>query len=273
MHGAAPCYDEFPIGGMSDNIARRGGWVRRTATFVLSAAIAAASCGGSGGGASNAPPAPSGTIVSITVNSSGPTLFLGSAETFTAVATYTSGATQTLIGAAWSTDAPAVAFVDSAGHVTTVANGEVTISAEYQGTRGSKRLHVVPNYGGTWVGNYTIDSCTQTEGFADKDLCATFAVGQTFQYHLLLTQNADVVTGSTAIGLLGSTTVSSTIGSDGSLTLTPQTFVGTVKVDFVWNLTCPQPDAIGGTVTDTWVDAATPGQMVIQGTLQRPTRQ
>ena len=248
----------------------------RTATFVLSAAIAAisaANCGGSSSSTAPPAPTPSGTIVSIAVNSSGPTLFLGSAETFTAVATYTSGETQTLAGGIWSSDAAAVAVVDSAGRVTSVTNGDVTISVEYQGMRASKHIRVLPNYGGTWVGNYIIVSCTQTEGLADQNLCGTFTVGQAFQYHLLFTQTADVVTGSTAIGLLGSTTVSATIGADGSLTFTPQTFVGTVQIDYVWNLTFAQPNALGGTVMHTWVDATTPGQVVVQGTLQRPTKQ
>jgi len=241
--------------------------------LVLIAAIAATACGSSGDNNNAAPPAPSGTIVSIAVNSSGPTLFLGASETFTAVATYTGGGTQTLTGGAWSTDAPAVAVVDSIGRVTTITNGEVTISVDYQGTHASKHVRVVPNYGGTWLGNYTIVSCTPTGGFVDKNLCGSFTVGQTFQYGLQFTQNADVVSGVTVIGLLGSTTTSATMNVDGSLTLTPQIFVNTVQIDLVWNLTCAQANAIGGTVTQTWTDTATPGQMVIVGALQRPTRQ
>lgn len=249
--------------------------MRRTAMFVLMT-IVTIGCGSSGSSDSNnnaMPPAPSGTIVSIAVNSSGPTLFLGASETFTAVATYTSGATQTLTTAAWSTDAPAVALVDSAGHVTTVSNGEVTIAADYQGMHASKHVRVLPNYAGIWIGNYTIVSCTPTDGFADKNLCGSFNVGQTFQYGLQLTQNADVVSGLTIIGLLGSSTTSGTVSTDGSLTLTPQIFVGTVEIDLVWKLTCAQANAIGGTVTETWTDTTTPGQMVIEGALQRPTRQ
>lgn len=243
--------------------------------FVLMT-IVTIGCGSSGSSDSNnnaMPPAPSGTIVSIAVNSSGPTLFLGASEIFTAVATYTSGATQTLTTAAWSTDAPAVALVDSAGHVTTVSNGEVTIAADYQGMHASKHVRVLPNYAGIWIGNYTIVSCTATDGFADKNLCGSFNVGQTFQYGLQLTQNADVVSGLTIIGLLGSSTTSGTVSTDGSLTLTPQIFVGTVEIDLVWKLTCAQANAIGGTVTETWTDTTTPGQMVIEGALQRPTRQ
>jgi len=256
-----------------DISARRKGSVRHGSTLVLAAAIYAIGCGSSGGTNNAAPPAPSGTVASIAVNSSGPTLFLGASETFTAVATYTSGATQAVTGGAWSSDAPAVALVDSTGRVTSATNGEVTISVDFQGTRGSKKVRVLPNYGGNWLGNYTIVSCTPTDGFVDKNLCGNFNVGKTFQYGLQLTQNADVVSGLTLIGVLGSTTVSASVNADGSLTLTPQIFVGTVSIDLVWTLTCPQANAIGGTVTETWTDAATPGRMVIAGALQRPTKQ
>jgi hypothetical protein len=241
----------------------------RVTWFVWCAAIAAIGCGSSGGN-NQPPPAPSGTIVSIAVTSSSPMMFLGVTETFSAVATYTSGATQAVTGGTWTTNAPAVAPVDAVGKVTAAGNGEATISVDYQGVHGSTHVRVLPNYGGNWAGSYTVVSCTQTEQI---DFCGSFNVGQTFPYQLLLTQNGDVITGQTAIGLLGSTTVSATINTDGSVTLTPQTFVGTVQIDYVWSLTCSQPNAIGGTVMQTWIDAATPGQMVIQGTLQRPTRQ
>ena len=238
------------------------------------AAIVAIGCGGGGTAGNNQmPPAPSGTIVSIAVNSSAPTLFLGATETFSAVATYTSGATQTVTGAAWTTDAPSVAPVDSSGRVTGAANGEVTISVDYQGVHGSKHVRVLPNYGGSWIGSYTVVSCTPTEGFADQNVCASFNVGQTFQYRLLFTQTADVVSGLTGIGLLGSTTTSSTVNADGSLTFTTQVFVGTVQIDLVWNLTSVLPNVINGTVTQTWMDLTTPGQMVIEGALQSPTKQ
>lgn len=238
------------------------------------AAIMTIGCGG-GGNAGNdqMPPAPSGTIVSIAVTSSAPTLFLGATETFSAVATYTSGATQTLTGGAWTTDAPAVATVDGTGRATGVANGEVTISIDDQGVRGSKHVRVLPNYGGSWIGNYTVVSCTPTEGFADQNVCGNFNAGQTLQYRLQFTQTADVVSGLTIIGLLGSTTTSSIVNTDGSLTFMPQLFVGTVQIDLIWNLTSVLPNVINGTVTQTWVDTTTPGQMVVEGALQSPTRQ
>ena len=244
--------------------------MRRTAAAAL-VAITAIGCGSNSTNAM--PPAPSGTIVSIAVNSSAPTLFLGATETFAAVATYTSGATQTLTGGAWTTDTPAVALVDSVGRVTTVTNGEATISVDYLGMHASKQVRVLPNYAGSWSGFYTIVSCTPTDGFAAKNLCDSFNIGQTRQYGLQLTQNADVVSGITIIGILGSTTASGTVNMDGSLTLTPPIFVGTVEIDLVWKLTCAQANAIGGTVTQTWTDLVTPGQMVIEGALQRPTKQ
>lgn len=241
---------------------------------ACAAAVMTLGCGG-GGNAGNEPlpPAPSGAIVSIAINSSAPTVFLGATETFSAVATYTSGATQTVTGGAWTSDAPAVVGVDGRGQVIGLANGEATISIDYQGVRGSKHIRVLPNYGGSWIGNYTVVSCTNTEGFADQNVCGNFNVGQTFQYRLQFTQTADVVSGLTAIGLIGSTTTSSTVNADGSLTFTPQVFVGTVQIDLTWHLTSVVPNVINGTVTQTWTDVTTPGQMVVEGALQSPTKQ
>ena len=160
--------------------------MRHKAAWATCAAIAAIGCGSSDNSGDNntTPPAPSGTIVSIAVNSSAPTMFLEASETFTAVATYTGGATQTVTGGAWATDASAVAQVDaSTGRVVALSNGEATISFDYQGVRGSKHVRVLPNYGGSWdgIGKYTIASCTQTEGFADTNVCGNFGVGQAFR--------------------------------------------------------------------------------------------
>ncbi len=104
----------------------------------------AAGCGnGSSGGSATPAPNPSAAITAIEVKSSGPTLFLGTPETFTAVATLSTGATTTLSLVAWSTSAASVATVDArSGRVLGVASGEVTISVEYQGVRGSKAIRV-----------------------------------------------------------------------------------------------------------------------------------
>ena len=63
------------------------------------------------------------------------------------------------------------------------------------------------------------------------------------------------------------------MNADGSLTFTPQVFVGTVQIDLVWHLTSVLPNVINGTVTQTWTDVTTPGQMVVEGALQSPTKQ
>ena len=57
------------------------------------------------------------------------------------------------------------------------------------------------------------------------------------------------------------------------MTFTTQIFVGTVEIDLVWKLTCTRANVINGAVTQTWTDAMTPGQMVIEGVLQSPTKQ
>lgn len=238
---------------------------------VFGVLIAATGCGSD---SSSLPATPSGSVVSVAVNSSAPTMFLGGSETFIAVATYSGGESQTVTGGAWSTDTPSVAQVEvQSGRVVAVANGNATISVTYQGLHGSKQIRVLPNYGGNWLGNYFIASCTQTEQFADQNVCGSFNVSQAFQYTLQFTQAADVVSGLTTIGLLGSTSSSSQVGADGSLAFTTQIFVGTVSINLAWALTSTQANVINGSVTQTWTDSTTTGQMVIVGNLQPPAKQ
>ncbi|MFI5178312.1 MAG: hypothetical protein ACHQO8_07105 [Vicinamibacterales bacterium] len=246
----------------------------RLAVCVIGAIIAGAGCGSSGGG-TTLPPAPSGTVVSIQVNSQGPTIFLGAPETFTAIATYSSGGTQAITGGLWGTDNPAIAIADATGKVIPQGNGNVTVFVDFQGVRGTKAMRVLPSYAGTWLGNYTVASCTQTGGFADQNLCAQLSPGQVAGFFFQFAQVADTLSGYTGLGQLpiGSTTFTASVALDGSVSFTTQLFVSTLEIDMAWSLTSVVAGVINGTVTETWQDSATPGQMVVVGNIQPPTRQ
>jgi hypothetical protein len=250
--------------------------IRHRAVCAIGTLAFAVGCGGGGGGGSSAvlPAAPSGTVVSIQVTSSGPAVFLGTPETFSAIATYSSGGTQTIVGGVWSTDNGTIAIVDATGKFIPEGNGEVTVFIDFQGVRGSKKIRVLPNYAGLWIGSYTVTSCTQTDGFADGNLCSNF-VGQAPQFFFQFTQATDTLSGYTGLGRLpiGSTIFTATIDLDGSVAFTTQFFIGTTEIDVAWSLTCAVAGVINGTVSQTWQDSTVTGQMVVAGDIHNPAKQ
>jgi hypothetical protein len=230
-------------------------------------------CGGGNNGSTPPPIAPSGTVVSIAVSSSGSSVYLGGVETFTATATLSTGGTQSLLVGTWSTSSAAIATVDSTtGKVTGVANGTVTISLDYQGVRGSKSVRVVPFYAGNWAGSYIVSGCTQAQGFSDTNQCSNFPIGKSLQYGLQLAQAFDVVSGTTNIGLIGMSGDTETIQPDGSLNLTTNAFAGTTTIVASWTLISQSAGVLGGTLSQHWTDSVVAGSMDITATLNPPTR-
>ena len=240
--------------------------------YVVSAFLVLGSCGGSGGG----PTAP--TPTSITINSTSGFIMLGQTETFTATVNLSNGTTQPLSGGAWSSDATAVATVGAAtGLVTTVGRGDVTISVDAQGIRGTKKITVVPNYQGAWIGTYVVNSCTNTGGFATGAYCATiFPIGATLPVQFNLTQAGGNITGQTALGGVVSgqfVTVAVAGGglvfqATGMLPIAPFNF----KIDQAWQLNQVVAGTLTGTVTQTWTEPAVGGQMLVGATLLTTTR-
>ena len=80
------------------------------------------------------------------------------------IATLSSGTTVTL-SSGYSSSNPNVATASAAGVITGVAIGDATISVDYQSFHAEKKIHVLPNYNGIFVGNYTIDTCVDSLGF------------------------------------------------------------------------------------------------------------
>ena len=249
----------------------------RPAAWVVALTALGAGCGGGG---STLPAAPSGTVVSIAVASSGATIYMGASEVFTAVATYSSGGSETIRTGAWSTDAPSIATVElGTGKVTGVGSGNVTVSVDYQGVRGSRTVRSQPNYSGVWNADstlpnmgYTVTSCDQTEGFADANVCSNFT-GKTLPFAFQFSQTVDVLSGNTILGQVGTTNFTSTVQLDGSVTVISQAFLGTtIEIDVEWDLICKQAGTIGGTMTQTWQDQATTGRMIVKADLHPPTR-
>jgi hypothetical protein len=163
---------------------------------VLVSLVIASGCGGdgntSGGGVR-----PATRFLTVSVTSD--VITCGKCETFTATLTTGSGATQT-VTANWRTDMPSVATIDSAGSLTAIAQGDVTVIATYEELQATKLVHVVHDFGGRWYGNYSVTSCQtsgQFDGFCSPDVVA---VGDTLPLFLDLEQERASVQGDLYLG-------------------------------------------------------------------------
>lgn len=98
---------------------------------------------GSSGSSTPTSPTPVLTTVSVTFGSS--TIGVGSSTTAAATGRDQNGATMTLGMVSWSSSAPSIASVSSAGQVTGVALGQATITATSGGKQGQAVVTVVSN--------------------------------------------------------------------------------------------------------------------------------
>jgi hypothetical protein len=217
--------------------------------WLLVAAFGLAGCGHHGS------MTPSPTATSVAIHSSGPTLFLGANETFTATITFSDGSTAAVTAGTWSTDAGAIATVDSTGKVTSHASGSVTVIVDASGVRGTKTIRVLPNYGGNWKGAYGIGNCraTGTLVFTCEDLDDTFPRQVTY----VLTQTGDAVTGTWTMGFL-SGTITATVAGDGTLAFvsTASPAGSTKHYTGTWHFSSTTDGVFSGTVDFTGNDSA-----------------
>lgn len=208
---------------------------------------------------------PTPTLTSITVNSTGAQVLLGSPETFTATANFSNGTNQPVTGGVWGSEQPSIASVDSAtGRVTGLIAGAATIFVNSEGLRGTKPINIRPNYGGTWVGTYAVATCTQSGSWTTLDFCTSnFTIGRELQYALLLQQLNASVNGQTALGQLVSTPFSATMATNGSVTINATTLASTITIAQAWNLNITEVGKITGNMTQTWTDPSFTGQLVV----------
>jgi len=194
------------------------------------------------------PDIPLVTTKSITITSSSAILYIGTTETFTAMATMSDGSTKSVLGGVWSTDNPSVATVGSGtGQVTIVGSGMVNILVSYEGKQGSKAIRGLPNYQGTWSGNYIITSCNATGDFILGGFCDGFAVGTEWPTDLVLTQIEDQVTGRFYLGALSADAIGP-VQTDGLLMLTGLVTSDPFTIDVLWQAQSTTPGQITGTL-------------------------
>jgi hypothetical protein len=226
----------------------------------------------SGGGGSTLSPSNLPTVTGVTLSLNPPGV--GATSTAAGSATLSNG-TFAAVSTGYTSDALAVATVTDAGVITGVSIGDVTISVDYKGFRASKRVRVLPNYGGTFVGSYTITSCADTGGFAEAPaFCSNFSLNSPLQIQFLNTQSLDLTTlsgqfmlgaiqgnGTGVIAPSGALTYSGTFTS-GTTTITVQNF----------NITSPQVNHMTGQFQIVWTDTTTSGNSVWTCTMQDATR-
>lgn len=243
---------------------------RRLALWVsvVSAAAALSSACGSSSSLGNAL-APSGsvTLTSLTLTLNPPSV--GSGVQAVATATFSNGSS-TPIASGFGSDTPSVATVTSTGGVTGVSIGDVTIFVDFQGSRASKKIRVLPGYGGTFSGTYTVSGCSETGGFVSTDPVQDFCTGTTGLVGGIALQNTQSADLTTLTGLfqLGSVvaTGSGTVSASGVMTYSGGALINgtTTRVDFRnWTSTAPALGRIAGSFELLFTDSTLTGQGVL----------
>jgi hypothetical protein len=184
---------------------------RLSAIVAMGLLVSAAACG------KKSPSTPSPTLTGIVITPVTDMVRINGEETWSVVATFSDGSTQS-VQAAWSSSAPAVATVNGAGRVRGVAPGQSTITADYQNQRATRQLRVVPDYHGRWEGAWTITGCVDAGDLVG--LCDVFATGDLFGLTLVANQTRDTITGTTDFGDNLPGPVTGTIEAGGDLVVT-----------------------------------------------------
>jgi hypothetical protein len=164
------------------------------------------------------PSAPTPTVVALALSPATDLLKIKSTEKFAATATLTDGTPRSVL-ANWGSDAPGIAAAAGDGTVTGVGSGEVTIFAEYEGLRATRRLRVVPEYAGSWIGTYRTTACVETGDWV-FDSCGGIDRARSFTLSLALLQTGATVSGGIRIySDIPSVQLSGSVATNGALDL------------------------------------------------------
>lgn len=235
-------------------------------------------CGGSGGG-NNTGIGPTPTPVSLTITPAATTLLkIGDDQVYTATVRWSDGHNSTET-ATWTSDNASVATIDGTGKAHAVGSGEVTLVAHAQNLQSNLKIRVVPNYQGTWNGDYTVRSCTATGAFTPSDWCGSdgFTIGEINPITIAITQSGDALSGTISLGAITTTLdASSSIRVDGFTTITAQGTYPTSGVTVIVtlnpvNLRADGPNIIGS-FTVAFTVAGVPGSASFTADLNTMTR-
>lgn len=122
-----------------------------------------------------------------------------------------------LSSATWSTDAPAVLAVSTAGALTGLHTGSAAITAKTTSLASTRRFDVVPSCRGSFAGDVQLLSCTRLSGLGRN----TCFIGIIHPMALQFSQDADQIYGLMTMYQTKSTgNVTASIAVDGVTTLT-----------------------------------------------------
>lgn len=246
-------------------------WTLAALVVVCVVVLVSVSCGSKDPCSSSSPVAPSG-CVSIRMDTSTSALKIGQTFTFAATAMHKGGTDVAVTQ--WSSDNTQTATADAAsGKVTGLTLGSATIIAEHDGARGTKLTAVVPDFQGTWNGDYAITSCRASEDFQAADFCTDFGVGTIFPIAAVLTQPFAQADGTVYFGQVPAT-VTATAETSGRLTFSDASIkedVFTVKVTGMV-FTMDGSGRLNGAFTTTWTAGGYSGQGSFDGQLRTVTK-
>jgi hypothetical protein len=139
------------------------------------------------------------------------------------------------------------------------------------GIRGSKSIHTLPNFAGTWSGTYVVTGCQSSLEFTTVGFCGLFTEGETLDLTMALSQNRDSASGGFALAnVVGSFTTGTVAGSGLAITGTApnQAFLITVEARF----DSSTAGIITGTMDQTWSNGSISGSARLSSTVRRMTR-
>lgn len=225
-------------------------WISRG--FILSLAFAIVGCGESPTTPQN-PSTP--TVVSIAVTSASGILKIGQTETFTAMAQMSDG-TQKAASGTWSSNDTNVAQVNSSsGSVTIVGAGTANITMTYSGMTGSKAIRGIPDFQGTWMGNYIVVSCAATEDWETAGFCGTFPPGLNLPISMTFDQTDDTVGGTVHIGPNVVDITSGQIAANGELSINAMFVNGDASIEISSTLSSTTPGHADGSLFQRFTNA------------------
>ena len=187
--------------------------------LLVAAVLGLPACGGGSSSPSSPTPAPTPavTTVSVAITPSTDLIKIQGTESFSATATMSDGSSKTVSGT-WSSDASAVASVDTSGKVTGVSPGQASITVTYDNIKATRSIRIVPEYQGSWSGDYRVLSSQDSGDFHREDWCTVALANGVIRVTMNLTQTRDTVAGSwTHSSMAG--TAQGTIETDGTLAL------------------------------------------------------
>ncbi len=120
-------------------------------------------------------------------------LTLGSSQVLTAVIVSGDGKRRTA-AVSWMSDVPEVVTIDANGRISGARLGRSTIRAQSDAFSASLPLRVVPNYAGSWSGEYRQKSCGRLSGGGPDPYCR-FTAGGVFRIRTTLMHTGATVSG------------------------------------------------------------------------------